>query len=149
MDVGGGTAHTSLIVHSDLGMTAPVVCIDPVQELLDVAQKNGVITIKASGEEFFATKPDYPLKFILMNGCIHHFTDQDFYFTKLAEYMPDDGMCFLTEYETATTLPFFKLAVEAFSYTIEDFGRLCERIQSKGLYCQMVTDGQPVEIAMV
>lgn len=149
MDVGGGTAHTSLIVHSDLGMTAPVVCIDPVQELLDVAQKNGAITIKASGEEFFATKPDYPLKFILMNGCIHHFTDQDFYFTKLAEYMPDDGMCFLTEYETATTLPFFKLAVEAFSYTIEDFGRLCERIQSKGLYCQMVTDGQPVEIAMV
>ncbi len=36
MDVGGGTAHISLRIHSDLQMTNPVVCVNPT---LDMAKR--------------------------------------------------------------------------------------------------------------
>ena len=40
VDVGGGTAQFSLMIHSDLEMTNPVVCVDPSEEMLKVARKN-------------------------------------------------------------------------------------------------------------
>ncbi len=97
------------MIHSDLKMIKPVVCVDPSQEMLDVAHKNGAITIQSTAENFFASRPDNPLKFVLMNGCVHHFTDPDFIFSKLAEYMPDDGVCLATEF-VGNSLPMFKAA---------------------------------------
>jgi len=104
VDIGGGTAKVSLAIQSDVGMTKPVVCVDPSQEMLEVAQKNGAITIQATAESFLASKPDYPLKVVFMNACIHHFKDLDFVLSKLAEYMPDGGMCVLV-LNTITSVP--------------------------------------------
>ena len=56
-------------IHLDLQMTNPPVCVDPSREMLDVARKNGAITIQATAEEFFATRPKHPLKVALMHGC--------------------------------------------------------------------------------
>ncbi len=95
VDIGGGTAQLSLMIHSDLGMTKQVVCVDPSPEMLEIAQKKGAITIQATGENFLASKPDYSLKVVLMTSCVHHFKDPDL---KLAEYMPEDGVCIVTEY---------------------------------------------------
>ena len=147
VDLGGGTAHISLKVHSDLGMTNPVVCVDPCQEMLDVAKKNGAITIKAIAEEFFATKPEYPLKVVLINQCMYLFTDRDFVFTKLSEYMPDDGVCFVTEYTATLSLPFFKAAKEAHTGIGEGLDSLCTLIRSKGLNCQVVSSTEPEEMS--
>ena len=141
VDIGGGTAHISLLVHSKFGMTNPVVCVDPCQEMLDVAQKNGAITVRATAEEYFGSKPDSPLKVVLMNGCVHHFTDPEFVFTKLADYMPDNGVCFATQIG-AKGLPIFKAALEVRNDSIE---WLCELVQSKGLKCQVVSVVEPGE----
>lgn len=146
VDLGGGTAHISLRIHSELGMTNPVVCVDPCQEMLDVAEKNGAITIKATAEEFFATKLEYPLRVILINGCVHHFTDPDFVFTKLAEYMPDNGVCFVTEYTSALSLPFFKAAADAHTGIGKGLDSLCTLIRSKGLNCQVISSTEPGEM---
>jgi ubiquinone/menaquinone biosynthesis C-methylase UbiE len=144
VDIGGGTAHISLKIHSDLGMTNPVVCVDPSRDMLNVAQKNGAIAIQATAEEFLASKPEYPLKVVLMNGCVHHFTDVDFVFTKLAEYMPDDGVCFVTEYSGALSLPFFKAAVEAHTGIGEGLDQLQNLIKSiEGLKCREVLCTEP------
>jgi SAM-dependent methyltransferase len=145
VDIGGGTAHISLKIHSDLGMTNPVVCVDPCREMLNVAQKNGAIVIQATAEEFLASKPDYPLKVVLMNGCVHHFADVDFVFTKLAEYMPHDGVCFATDYTGTLSLPFFKAAIETFTGIRERFDRLPGLIESKGLKCRVVIGTEPGE----
>ena len=146
VDIGGGTALISLLLHSEIGMTTPVVCIDPVQEMLDVAQKDGAITVKATAEEFLATKPDFPLKIVLMNGCVHHFTDRDLVFTKLAEYMPEDGVCIIANSSNAMALPLFKSAAETFSGILEDLDGLRELVQSKGLNCRAEFSTEPVEI---
>jgi SAM-dependent methyltransferase len=145
VDIGGGTAHISLKIHSDLGMTNPVVCVDPCREMLNVAQKNGAIVIQATAEEFLASKPDFPLKVVLMNGCVHHFTDVDFVFSKLVKYMPDDGVCFVTDCTGELSLPLFKAAVDAHTGIDEGLDLLCDLVKSKGLKCRVVAGTEPGE----
>ena len=131
IDVGGGTAQVSLMVKEDVGMTKPVVCIDPSMEMLSVAQKNGAITIKSSAEDFFASKPDYPLKVVFINGCIHHFEKPDFVFSKLASYMPDDGVCIVC----MCLMPLFKAEKDTIGKDRFENIFKCIDFESKGLKC--------------
>ncbi len=96
IDVGGGTAQTSFMLKRDFGLTKPIVCIDPSKDMLEVAERNGAITIQSTAEDFFATKPRFPLNVVLMNGCIHHFEKPDYVISQLASYMPEDGICIMT-----------------------------------------------------
>lgn len=149
MDVGGGTAQISLMIKEDVGMTKPVVCIDPSQDMLEIAQKNGAITIQSSAEEFFASNLDYPLKVVFMNGVVHHFENPIFVFTSLAENMPDDGVCvvLLSKYPANIVLPWFKSYKEQFAFApSEILETFTELIKSTGLKCTMVSDIQPVEV---
>ena len=144
VDIGGGTAHISLKIHSDLKMTNPVVCVDPCQEMLDVAQRNGAIAVQA--KEFFASRPEYPLKVVLMNGCVRYFTDVDLVFTKLAEYMPDDGVCFVTWNAANINVPLFKAAADTHASCTEELDLLQDVIESKGFKCRMVAGTEPGEM---
>ena len=144
MDIGGGTGQVSLKIRSDLGLTKPVVCVDPSQEMLDVAKKNGAITIKATAEEFFATKPEYPLKVVLMSSCTHHFKDIELVFTKLAEFMPDDGVCFVAEYP-AESLPMFEAAKQVHISTIKS-QYFRQFVESVGFKWKMVSQSQMQEV---
>ena len=110
VDVGGGTALVSVMVHSDVGMTKPVVCVDPSPEMLGVARENGAITVQATAEDFFSSKPDYPLQVIFMIGCAHHFDNDDLIFSNLAKLLPNDGKCFISlgSFPANVTLPWFK-----------------------------------------
>ena len=131
IDVGGGTAQTSRFLHEDFNMRNPVVCIDPSKEMLNVAQRNGAVTIESTAEEFLASKPSYPLKVVCMNGCIHHFADPDFVFSQLASFMPEDGVCIVTMY----TIPLFKGANNIRSTErIKEISKLVN-FESKGLKC--------------
>ena len=146
VDVGGGTAHISLRIHSDLQMKNPPVCVDPSREMLDVARKNGAITVQATAEEFFATRPKHPLKVVLMHGVVHLFSDLDFIFTKLAEYMAGDGVCFITFHLSIDNGPIFKAIVESATNMLDECDKLCDLIRSKGLKCQEVLGTEPVEV---
>ena len=116
VDIGGGTALTSLRIHSDLEMTNPVVCVDPCEEMLKVAGENGAITIHSTAEDFLSSgKPEFPLKVVLILGCLHHFDDIDLVFSKLAEYMPDNGICLVLAQPAKTTMPLFRAARQAFT----------------------------------
>ena len=146
VDVGGGTAQFSLMIHSDLGMTNPVVCVDPCEEMLEVARKNGAITVHSTAEDFLSSsKPEFPLKVVLMMGCIHHFQDITFVFSKLVEHMPEDGICFVSEYPAKTSLPLFKAAKSAFAGSIQGMQTLAELAESKGLKCKMVSGVELVQ----
>ena len=140
IDVGGGTAQISLMIKEDLSMTKPVVSIDPSKEMLNVAMKKGAITIESTAEDFFATKPNFPLKVILMNSCIHHFKDRDYVFSKMASYMPEGGVCIVCKYPPNTTLPFFKAAKDAYIRAGDKLEEVYNHIdfESKGLTCRKV-----------
>ena len=147
VDVGGGTALVSLMVHSDVGMTKPVVCVDPSPEMLSIARENGAITVQATAEEFFLSEPDYPLRVIFMNGCVHHFDDADLVFSNLAKLLPDDGECFVSlgNFPANITLPWFK--AEGCEYpATEKVKMLSKLIESKGLQCRLAFNTQSVEV---
>ena len=74
-------------------LTKPVVCVDPSTEMLQVAERNGAITVQATAEDFLKSKPPYPLKVVFMVGCAHHFEDPDFVVSSLTCCMPEDGVC--------------------------------------------------------
>ena len=82
---------------------------------------------------------------MLLNGCIHHFTDLDFVCSQLAKYMEEDGMCVVTEDPPKSTLPLFKAALREHSHTnrLEAF---CKSIESKGLKWRMVSGAEPGEV---
>ena len=143
VDIGGGTGQVSLKIRSDLGLTKPVVCVDPSQEMLDVAKKNGAITIKATAEEFFATKPECPLKVVLMNGCIFYFKDIEFVFTKLAEYMPKDGVCIAVEF---SSLPLFKGVSEACGGISAMGESFSTTVESSGFNWKMISTKESVDV---
>jgi ubiquinone/menaquinone biosynthesis C-methylase UbiE len=146
VDIGGGTARISLRIHSDLEMTNPVVCVDPSQEMLNEARKGGAITIQATAEDYFASKPKYPLKVVIMNGVVHHFTDKDFVFAKLAEYMPDDGVCFAVFHSSFKDVPLFEALKKAWSNFVAEHDQLHHQISSKGLKCQVVSSIESEEV---
>ena len=86
------------MLKRDFRLTKPIVCVDPSKDMLEVAERNGAITIQSTAEDFFATKPRFPLNVVLMNGCIHHFEKPDYVISQLASYMPEDGICIMTNY---------------------------------------------------
>ena len=79
--MGGGTGEIALQIMSEIKMKKPVVCVEPAKAMFEIAsRKEGVISINKTAEEFFSSKPDYPLKVVLMNGCVHLFTNADLVF---------------------------------------------------------------------
>ena len=147
VDVGGGTAQVSLMIHSDLGMTNPVVCVDPSQEMLKVAEKNGAKTIHSTAEDFLVSgKTQFPLKVVLMIGCIHHFQDINLVFSKLSECMPENGVCFIVQQPPETTLPLFRAAKQAFADTSKRLEPISEVLQTKGFQCKIVRGVESVQL---
>lgn len=147
VDIGGGTAQISLTIKDHLKMTKPIVCVDPSQELIDIAKKNGATTVRATAEEFFASEPIYSLDLVFMTCCIHHFKDPDFVFTALAKYMPQNGVCAVvqTSFPSNLTLPWFKSSKHDYPVS-EKQDSIMKLVQSKGLECKSVFAMERVEV---
>ena len=147
IDIGGGTAAISLTIRKELGMTKPVVCVDPSKELLNVARKNGATTVCATAEEYLKSKPAHSLDLVLMSCCIHHFRDPDFVFSALAKYMPDRGISVVvqTSFPANVTLPWFKSSKEDYPVSKKQ-DSIMKLVQSKGLKCERIFATERVEV---
>ena len=74
MDLGAGTCLTRGMFAKIAGLKHPVLCADPVQEMLDVAEKNNIPNIEtlcATAKEF--AKKDIKYEKMLIKGAVHHF----------------------------------------------------------------------------
>ena len=128
------------MIKSDIKMEKPIVCVEPAKAMFEVAsRKEGVVAINKTAEEFFSSKPDYPIKVVLMNGCVHLFTNADLVFSGLAKYLPKDGVCMITLPRDGT-FPLFETArKEAIaSDKKHDSSNYRTLIESKGLRCKVV-----------
>lgn len=149
IDLGGGTAQVSLMIKDRLKVTKPVVCVDPSNEMLQVAGRNGAITVQATAEDFLKTKPPYPLRVVLMISCVHHLEDPDFVFSSLSRYMPSDGVCFIQAYPPDVTLlyPLFKAAKEAFAADSDSLQQRIPRLaEANGFKCELFSGSEQAEI---
>jgi len=74
VDLGAGTCKMAGLVSRLANLESPIICVDPVEKMLDIAVKNGVKNIKtivATAEEFTEMKLEYDKIFIKV--AIHHF----------------------------------------------------------------------------
>lgn len=147
LDIGGGTAEISRMIRKQLNLTKPVVCVDPSPHMLDIAtKKEDVIGVRATGEEFLSTPPQYPLDVVLMINCVHHFTDIRGMFSNLATFMPSKGVCIITVCD-ARCLPYFQAAKDKYiGLEGERLEELCHTLESSGLKLKMVSDTTPVQV---
>ena len=130
-----------LFMRSEIKMKKPVVCVEPAKAMFEIAsRKEGVISINKTAEEFFSSKPDYPLKVVLMNGCVHLFTNADLVFSGLARYLPEDGVCVVTLLIFDDTFPLFESARNELVAVskIRKSPHYPTLIQSKGLKCKVI-----------
>ncbi len=135
----------SLMVKEQLKLSKPVVCIDPSKEMLDMAERNGAITIHATAEKFLERKPQYPLKKVLIISCVHHFANRDSVFANLAKHMPDNGMCLIVN-GSCEGVPFFKARKEYCCAPLHvEWAELCQELESKGLNCRVVSGTELVQ----
>ena len=148
IDVGGGTGQLALMIKSDIKMEKPIVCVEPAKAMCEVASKReGVIAINKTAEEFFSSKPDYPLKVVLINNCVH-FLNADLVFSGLVKYLPEDGICMVTLLAFDDTFPLFE---KARNDTVA-VGKLRKSshypslIESRGLKCKVVESSGHVRL---
>ena len=148
VDIGGGTAQISLLIQEKQGLTKPIVCVDPSQDMLDVAVLKGdVVGVCATAEEFLSSQPNYSLDIVLMVNCVHHFSDIGAVFSNLASFMPDKGVCIITVCD-ARTLPYFKAAKEKYiGLEGERLQELRQVLEANGLQLEMVSDSTKVEMS--
>lgn len=147
LDIGGGTAEISLLIRKEQNLKKPVVCVDPSQDMLDIAStKEGVIGVCATIEEFLSSRPEYCLDVILMANCVHHFKDVRGIFTNLATFMPSKGTCVITVCDPRT-LPYFKAAKEKYIGLEGDkLEELRDALETNGFKLEMATDICPIEM---
>ena len=112
--------------------------------MLDIARKNGAITIQSTAEQFLANQPEHPLQKVLMISCVHHFPNQDSVLANLSKHMPDGGTCLMFSCSTISA-PLFKAFKDLLSSFGVKWGELSEVMESNGLKCKMVTGSEPVQ----
>eukprot|EP00092_Neocalanus_flemingeri_P017532 GFUD01018967.1.p1 GENE.GFUD01018967.1~~GFUD01018967.1.p1 ORF type:complete len:267 (+),score=71.52 GFUD01018967.1:95-895(+) len=117
VDLGAGTCKTAGMIAQMAGLKHPVLCVDPVQEMLEVANKNNVPNIEtlcATAEDF--SRKDVKYDKILIKGAIHHFPVNKMreIFTGIKTQLNDKGVILIDKSATSTTeegMPFFKKGI--------------------------------------
>lgn len=137
LDIGGGTGQVAMMINEELKLKKPIVCVDPSKEMLQVAQSRGNIeTVHSSAEDFLSLQYEkYPLKKIIINGCIHHL-DSDTVFSALAKNMSEDGMCIVTVYSIEPGFTIYK------AFDQNKMNKLITTIKSHGLNAKEVRKAQ-------
>ena len=148
-DVGGGTGEIGRLLREKFKLSNPVLCVDPSEKMLEIAQqKEGIETLQATAEEFFSKCLDgREFNKILMNACYHHFRDPGKVFEGVARMLSPDGVCLVSN-RTSDSAPgalmFTKAQAQSFKQT--DFDQLAKLAESKGLRARVTFDCQSCEI---
>ena len=117
VDLGAGTCKTAGMVAKLADLKYPVLCVDPVQEMLDVAKKNNVQNIETlcSTAEDFA-RQDMKYDKILIKGAVHHFPVNKMreIFTGIKKQLNDKGVILINKTGANRTggMPFFKKGIQ-------------------------------------
>ena len=108
------------ILSSCLGLSSPVLCVDPSADMLRVAEtRDGVEPYLATADSFFKQalpytrdQPKYRYNKILIIGGAHLFPDAQETFRKAYEYLPVDGVLLLIQRSSVCSIPVWQAMKE-------------------------------------
>jgi len=112
VDLGAGTCKTAGYLSEMANLKSPVLCVEPVQEMLDVALDNKVSNIEtlcATAEDFAVRDIHYDK--ILIKGTVHHFpvNNLELIFGGIFKQLNKNGVLLIEKtHENSSTGPFFK-----------------------------------------
>ena len=115
LDLGSGTGTLAENIKKQAKLTHNVICVEPNETMVSIAEKKeGITVIQATAEEF-ASKAIHTHRFnkVLIAFCFHHFADsREKVLAMLSECLPVGGACLIIERQKKTALPLFKAALE-------------------------------------
>ena len=130
VDIGAGTGEVAHRLVDQFGLKLPPICVEPNENMLQVAsQKGGIIPVLATAEEFLAQEHNLSAKIIMLASMLHYIKDVPATLKKLAAYIkPMDDACVIIRYP----------------YPQEIW--LTDICDSLGLHCKMVEFKEHVEM---
>ena len=133
VDLGAGTCATAGMVARIAGLKHPVLCADPVQEMLNVAKKKKIANIEtlcATAEEF--AKKDMKYDKMLIKGAVHHFPVDKMkeIFSGIETQLNAKGVILIDKIGSNRTggMPFFKKGIEFQRNMQEGLTKILEKI---------------------
>jgi len=149
VDLGAGTCKTAGYLSELANLKEPVLCVEPVQEMLDVAldkKVSNIETLCITAEDF--AKQDIHYDKILIKGTVHHFPISNFelIFGGIYKQLNNNGILLIEKTdENSNTGPFFK---KGMTTHVKKLGGLSDLIvntlKSIGFKTEQVTKDQKV-----
>lgn len=151
-DVGCGTGLYTRQLLADVQPESPIVCVDPVQAMLDqLPDDPGLVSVRASAEDLAfgrVTLPvDRPLDAIVMKEAIHHVDDQAATIAGLARLLAPGGRILIAMLPERIEYPLFRAALEKFERDQPSSAEIVAKMRSSslGVRCERVRF--PIEVS--
>jgi len=133
VDLGAGTCKTAGIIAKLVGLKKPLLCVDPVHEMLEIAEKSNVEnidTLVATAEDF--AKKDLKYDKILIKGAVHHFPINKIreIFTGIKKQLNKGGQILIvkTGANRKGGMPYFKKGIDYHNRTHDGLTELIENL---------------------
>lgn len=138
LDIGGGTGELAHMIWKQAGLRNRVLCVEPSEDMLVVArEKEGVVTVKATAEEFFNSEssPKQMFDVVMMNASFHHFQDPVMVISGVKECLPKNGMGVITSHKSH--LPIISMAKALLEKCTDHTDNTLDLVQSSGLKAEV------------
>jgi len=115
VDLGAGTCKTAGMVAQLAGLKYPVLCVDPVQEMLEIGKEiHNIETLCATADEF--VKKDIKYDKVIIKGAVHHFPINKMreIFEGIKKQLNDNGAILIDQSRgnNKIGMPFFKKGID-------------------------------------
>lgn len=127
----------------------PALCVDHSGPMLERAQlKEGVNTIKATAEEFFAGNLSKEKVFskIIVLFCFHHFKDPAQVLEEAARVLSENGVCIILHWNPDNLAPLMFTKAQKESIQL-NFNQITNLAESNGLKARIVYDEEACRVA--
>lgn len=137
LDLGCGTGQFSHMVWKSMGLNNCIRCIEPSEDMLRAANgKEGLITEKATAEEFFGSyTSEESFRVILMTNCFHHFSHPAEVLSGIARMLPKDGFAVITTHRSQ--LPMVRVAETYLKTRVDSTEGTLKLIEEAGLKAEL------------
>lgn len=111
VDLGAGTGMYSLDILEQVSLRAPVLAVEPFEEMLRNIPESPRLDRVALDAALFAREPREYSK-VLMKEMIHHIDEKEAFFSNLRDHLVGDGRMLLVHVPPRLDYPLFRRALE-------------------------------------
>lgn len=137
-DIGCGTGLYTRRLYEDVRPTRPILCVDPVQAMLDELPRTpGLQPLLAQAEDLAAGRvalpDDRPLDAIVLKESVHHMADRQGTFDGLTRLLSGHGRVLIIMLPKTIGHPLFEAAHQRFEQLQPDPAEIADMVAAAGL----------------